>query len=184
MFTGSNLIFKDSRVDKLLLKHGYNNSVVFYSPIQIWLFLLVMLILQGAFFVFIWVFNTLLGRYLTSLYLLISYLLSAYLNNSFACTSSELIVVNPNFPFRKCRRYSLDEIEVIVIDKRKLWLLSVFGILGGGNYLELKVKGKKRRYFCVGLDTDACDENFTEKTIEELDQWLKRHGISTQYNLD
>ena len=152
MFSFGNINFKDSRVDKLLLKHGFNNYVVFYSPIQIWLFLLVMIIIQGAIFIFIWVINNQLGRYLTALYLLISYLFSAYLNNSFACTSSEFIVVNPNFPFRKCRRYRLDRIEAVVIDKKKLWLFSVFGIFGG-NYLEFQADGKTRRYFCIGLET-------------------------------
>ena len=64
-----------------------------------------------------------------------------------------------------------------------MWLLSLFGIFGG-NYLELIEEGKTRRYFCIGLETDAYDENFTEKTIEEFYQWLKRHGIITRYNLD
>jgi len=110
----------------------------------------------------------------------ISYLIAAYRNNSFVLTPTELIVINPNFPFKKVSKFSLDEITRIKIDEKKSMIVRLFAVLVD-YYVAIEYKGISKCFFCIGLHPDAFDENFTEDTLDDLYYALKNKGVETQF---
>lgn len=185
MFYGS-MRLRDKRVDKILGKAGYSNAEIFYSPIKstlVWISMLLLIGMPLVIGLFIKIFS---GAFLGGafLYILISYLLNAFLNNSFALSDDALIVINPNFPFRQLTVIPIDQVEKIEIDKAGwMWLFLAFAVTGN-NYLSVHTSRGGNVYFCVALEMDAYDENWTEKTIDDLHQCLKGKGIPVQFNLD
>ena len=179
-FTGA-LSIKDKRVDKMLLARNVTGADIYYSPIAIWFLLLV--ILAGINY---WlIFMLALSKYypLFLIYLAIGYVVSAYLNNSFALTQDTLIVVNPNFPFRQFKAYSLADIKQITIDKTKhRW--HYFFVIFSRNFVRIQTSQTSEKYFCVGLELDAFDENWTDKTMDTFHCKLIEKGVPTIFNLD
>jgi hypothetical protein len=170
--TGVSLKLDDKRVDKKLEKEGYHQSTIFYSPIQTWVLFIVMLSAtsipaNGGVFYLLFVFPI-----YTTIYFLVSYLFAAYLNNSFIITKDkkELLVINRNFPFYKFKTYQSADIETIRIDKAFFPFLSplIFFCIVFTHYVEIQTSTGKHRFYCVGLDTDCYDENWTERTLDDL----------------
>jgi hypothetical protein len=180
MLIGVSFNFKDKRVDKMLRSKGVIDADIYYSPIGIWL-MLWLLLLPSVWWLIYLLSSTVYGLLLLP-YLIISYLLNAHHNNSFAFHQDELIVINPNFPFRHMTTIDVKDIKSITIDTRKReWIL--WFILFGENYLLLETKDKTMKFYCSGLELDGFDENWTEKTIETLHMKLKEKGISTDFKL-
>ncbi|WP_028979860.1 hypothetical protein [Sporocytophaga myxococcoides] len=170
---------RDKRVDKIAAKHGYKNYEVFYSPLSIWLFftlyLLVLSLPVTLSFLEYWF-------YLPG-YLVLGYLISAYRNNSFILTEDVLVVINPNFPFRNFHCYKIESIQKVKIDTGKWSDFLIVFIQFGHNYIQINSEGKRRTYYCNGLDIDAYDENFTEKTLDDFSHRLSKKNILVDFNI-
>jgi hypothetical protein len=176
---------KDRRIDKYLEKKGYNlaECEMFYSPITGFLFYLLILI---AFTIPWCVFFPLLilkYPYYFLIYFTVQYLALAYLNNSYIITQQKLIVINPNFPFQKMKVYEFGEIENIKIDNSWLTLLTWIFLIFCSNYIEVHTTNKVHRFYSIFLNVDCCDENITEKTLDDFNDNLAKHNIATEFNL-
>jgi hypothetical protein len=180
MLIGVSFNLKDKRVDKMLRSKGVNDSDIYYSPIKTWLMIWFLLLPSGWWLIYILA-STVYGFILIP-YLGISYLLNAHHSNSFALHHDQLIVVNPNFPFRRVTTIDLKDIKLVTIDATKRKWLRAF-VLFGENYLLVTTKDHSRKFYCSGLELDGFDENWTEKTIEDLDTKLKEKGILTDLKL-
>ncbi len=175
--------FKDRRVDKTIQLHGYvtAESELFYSPILLsFFFLPVFALLLFPITV------ALVSNYpiYCAIYLIISYLQAAYLNNSFVISGKKLLVVNNNSPFRRCVAYDLKQVKIIKIDRSRFLRITWFFAQFGYNYVEVITENQVARYYCVGLEQDAYDENFTEKTMDDFHAALKQNNVATAFNLD
>ena len=171
--------FKGKGVEKLLNKKGYNNYELYFSPFSAWLYYLLLLSIAGfplTSYLFIY-WDFLLA------YFLFGFIISADLNHSFAITKNELIVINPNFPYKHITRYAWEDIKKIKIDRSK-WYLLLWIIFSGGNYIEIYGKNFKKRFFCVNLQIDCYDENITEKTMDDFVSALSGRNILIEFNLD
>jgi len=171
---------RDKRVDKMLQSIGRTHATVYYSPISIWLILL-MYFLPASFFIIH--FLTSIGQgWLLLAYGILSYLINGYHNNSFALQDRDLIAINPNYPFRRLSVISIDDIEQVEIDRGDRKWKYLF-LLFEDNYLSIKTKNTTYKFYCSGLEMDGFDEGSTEKTIEDLDNDLKQKGISTRMKI-
>ncbi len=180
MLIGVGFNLKEKRVDKILRAKGINDAEIYYSPITTWLIVWLLLLPSAWWFIYLLA-STVYG-FLLIPYLIISYLLNAHHNNSFAFHGDKLIVVNPNFPFRHVSTIDLMDIKLVTIDnKKRKWLLAF--VLVGENYLLIETKDSVQKFYCSGLELDGFDENWTEKTIEDLDTILKKKGIPTNFKL-
>lgn len=177
MFIGSNARYKDKRVDKILDGLGYDSYEIFYSPLVVSVTYLFMFLATGGYLIFFllgqWLFILVLS---VSIYACIFYLVAAYSNNSFAITSDKLIIVNPNFPFRKHVIIPLEVISSIYIGEHTTIWRSVI-LLFTNNYVDVRVGNNTTRYYCIGLEADAFDENLTEKTIEDFICELRKRNV-------
>ena len=144
----------DKRVDEIVKKLGHNAIETFYSPILAGLWYFALLLLTTAPFVvaIIWQFFEFQYEYFCYLgvFIVVSYLLNAFLNNNFILTNDKIIIINPNFPFKKQTIINVVDIERIIIDKSKwvrwsCWCLGVFG----GNHIEVTTKSGKHLFFCI-----------------------------------
>jgi hypothetical protein len=179
MLLGISAKTKDRRVNKIAKRLGYNNYEVFYSPIGNWLFfigyLMILALPVVIFFLTYW--------YWLLIYLALGCLFSAYLNNSFIIAEKELVVINPNFPFRRIRSFKIDRISKIKIDENKfLKILSIF-MITENNYIQIYSEEKKYKFYCSGLNIDAFDENFTEKTLNDFAYVLRDKEIIVEFEV-
>jgi hypothetical protein len=76
----------------------------------------------------------------------------------------------------------LNDILNVTIDTKKRKWPQAF-ILFSENYIEVTTRNKSQKFYCTGLELDSYDENWTEKTIEDLDSNLKEKGIPTDFKL-
>ena len=181
MFIGVGLKLKDKRVDKMLLVKNIISTDIFYSPISTWILLLLLILTSGWWLLYIFA-STKYGLLLIP-YFVISYLLNGYKSNSFALCNDNLIVINPNIPFRQITVINNSDIQLVTIDKTTRKWTKIF-LDFGENYLLIQTKDNTYKFNCAGLDLDAYDENWTEKTIDDLRHKLKEKGIKTLFNLD
>jgi hypothetical protein len=184
--TGLSAKTKDRRVDNILKKRGYDvaGCEIFYSPINIWLFFLGILFLVAIPFSWYLIRLAYMLPLYALLYFLVSYLIVAFLNNSFVLTATQLLIINPNFLFRKVISYDLKQISKIKIDSSKwLWLTVIFAHFGK-NYVEIASENKTQRFYCTMLEVDAYDENLTEKTMDDFQASLLKHNLSVEFNLE
>lgn len=183
--TGISFQMKDNRIEKRLIKEGFTDYEIFYSPIQSWVFLVSLITISsitcyGGIFALLWLYPI-----PTAIYVFASYLVAAFSNNSFAFTSNKLIIVNPNFPFRNIFYYDLKEISQIKIDKsRYLLALTFFSCVVNTNYIEISIQNKSKRFYCSSLDIDCYDENWTEKTLDDFYSSALGHNIKVFFNLN
>lgn len=175
--------FRDKRVDRALQRQGYVDADIFYSPIQGWLFWSSVMVIGGLYMVLplLWTVWPLVPSLL-----LLSYLFNGYRNNNFALTADRLIIVNPNFPFRKITSVDLSDIELVTIDRDNLsWVASLIVLAFGNNYVDVKTTNGTKRYYCAYLQQwDAHSRNLTEKSLDDFDKSLRKKGISTVFNPD
>lgn len=176
-----NLRVRDKRVNKMLTSRHLPDTDIYYSPLSSWILCLVLLLAGGLWIFFSQFFLQHYPWFL--LYPVIGYLIAAYLNTSFALTNDALIAVNPNFPFRKLKVYPLKDIQLVIFDETRFKGHYLFAIWGR-NYITIQTAQKKQRYYCVNLELDAFDENWTEKTIDSLHESLKDKGVPTSFKLD
>ena len=181
MLIGVSFKLKDKRVDKMLASRQLENAEIFYSPISSWLLVLLLIFSSAAWFLFY--IATWNYWYLIIPYFTISYLINAFLNNSFALYKDNLFIINPNFPFRRFQKIKRDDVNQITIDKiKRQWFLVFLAI--GGNYLSVDTTNRKFKFHCAGLDQDSFDENWTEKTIEDLRFKLDQNKFPTTYKIE
>jgi hypothetical protein len=181
MFFFGAMNLKDNRVDRMLAARGIESVDVYYSPIASWIYCLIMLI--GVTLPLFFQFDLLLFYPLFLIYPLSGYLVAGYLNNSFAITEKQIHIINPNFPFRQFKSYFLSEIELVTIDKTTMKWHHIFCVLGD-NYVAIKSGSNADKYFCAGLELDAFDENWTEKTIDTFDHTLRQKKVPVRFKLD
>lgn len=185
MFLTYSAKLQDKRVDHKLETMGYSlaDCEVFYSPIRGYLIYLGGLLLVIA--PFCWPFYTVIADYYIRflLYFTLVYLVLAYLNNSYALTEKQLIVINPNFPFRKVVVYDLASIQKVRIDHSKLrfilWVLLILGC----NYVEIYTTNQVQRFYSIFLEVDAYDENITEKTMSSFSNALHKRAVKVDMNI-
>lgn len=187
---GISFELRDQFVDKLLLKKGYKEAEIFYSPIACW-FVFLLFTITFSIPLFIYVIYIILTEipFTESLiyvliYFLLGYLLIAIFNKSFAVTKNELLIINAQFPFCKIRSYQFEEIKEVRISSSPL--LSKLGFIFAikGNFLQIKTRFSKRRYYCFFLDVDCFDENWTEKTLDDLHHKLMEKKVLVKFELD
>ncbi|HLP52332.1 MAG TPA: hypothetical protein VK154_15695 [Chitinophagales bacterium] len=171
----------DKRVDRMLQRRNITATAIYYSPITAWLVTLLLFLMYFGLALYLIVIS---GYYLyMAIYLILGYLVAARMNTSFAVTDSELIVVNPNFPFNRIEVIALSDIEHVTIDRtRSRWHYAF--LIFGDNYLLIKTKTSIMKYYCAGLELDAFDENWTELTIEDLHYALTKRGVGVTFNLE
>lgn len=174
---------RDKRVDQILLRKGYQDADIFYSPIGAWLTLFTGIIgtalLSTGFILMFWS----LWLLLLLPYIFIAYLLNAWHCCCFALVEGKCCVINANWPFQKFEVIELNDIESVTIDEQRSRWKSFFTLLSS-NYIEVKTAAGIKRYDCAYLQLDAFDENFTKQTIEDFQYALERSGIPVQMNLE
>jgi hypothetical protein len=116
------------------------------------------------------------------LYLILRYFVCAYLNNSFALSDTELIIINPNFPFQNLTKYRFEQISSIHISETANFFLFTF-LLFEQNYVKVNGLNPSKKHYCVSLNVDAYDENFTELTMNDFHDDLKTRGLSVDFKL-
>jgi len=176
----------DRKVDNIIYKAGFKNCEIFYSPIGVWLAGWIILFVLGGFSI-VDILNNYFSDFLSRkvitwllIYAGICYLIIVLFNRSFALTDKELLVVNSHFPFRKIDRFNLKGItEVKISTDRRLKYLMIFGLFHS-HYIEVKTKFQKKRFYCLFLDFDCHDENWTEKNLDDLEDSLKLKGVNTK----
>lgn len=190
------LQLKDKRIDKTLLKNGYDlkKCTIFYSPIKMYFIFLLMLFFAGGFyafyaFYFLYEFVALLTSFIGVIFIFLAYitislLLVFKLNNSVVLTDDELVIINPNFPFKKISKYRFRDIIGVKIDnyKRFTFLTFIF-LLFDSNFIQIKLKNQSKRYYCIFLNVDAFDENWTELTLDDLHYSLENKELNVEMKL-
>lgn len=172
----------DKRVDRILLRKGYQDANIFYSPIGVWLTLFTGFIgtaLLSTGFILMFCSPWLL---LLLPYIFIAYLLNAWHCCCFALVDGKCCIINPNWPFRSFEVIELDNIESVTIAERRTKWMMCFTLFHS-NYIEMKTENGKKRFYCAYLELDAYDENFTKQTIEDFQYALERSGVPVQMNL-
>jgi len=177
--------FKDKRVDKMLKKEKHHFSLIFYSPIKVYLFFLGLLLIGG--FPILWFglyFVWTNYKWALVIYIIFGYLFAAYLNNSIVISSKKIIMVNPNFPFRRIKVFNITAIrKVKIASDSHLKFIYIFGFLGT-NYIEVELSNEKKyRFYCAGLEIDCYDENQTELTLDDLHDALENRSVSVDFEL-
>lgn len=172
---------QDKRVNKIIARQGFKPEQVFYNPRGI-------LLLPLAYAAPVWGLLVYAGIPLifwSALWLLfyglLMYLVFAKRGNNFVLTGQDLVVINPNPPFRSLTVIALDTITGAVIDEEKKNRYGYIFFWSQGYYLELHRPGGKTRYYCAHLAPDAYDEGFTKHTLDDLGFALERKGVPTQF---
>ncbi|UZR99884.1 hypothetical protein [Chondrinema litorale] len=176
-------VIKDRRIEQILEKNGYNIKQVkiYYSPFSGWLVdLLILFILQLVIAIYLLPYKY-IYFYSTyfALYIIASYLISAFLNNSFVTTKTELIVINPNFPFQKFTSYSTINIQQVSIGNSKWKYLNWLFLQFSGNYIQIVDKKKSTKYFCTSLALDAWDDNLAQRSVDSFLSHFQKMNVST-----
>lgn len=176
---------KDRRVDGILKGMGLNSSdcEIFYSPIAGFLFyflILIAFVIPIFFLTPVVIFNY---PYHFLIYATAKYLILAYMNNSYVIYHKQLIVINPNFPFRSVKIYEIDQIEKIVINNRLSFFTWVF-LIFCPNYIEVHSNRKTQRFYSIYLEEDYFDENITEKTLDDFNSALNKMHVPTDFHLN
>ncbi len=174
----SGIKIKDNRVDRLIKNSGFNPDKfrIYYSPITIiWYDFILLVLVSGIILV---IYQTLISMLIyLPVYSIITYSLGAKLNNSVAVSDKLIIIVNPNFPFRKILVYYVDNIDFIEIKHSLFRFLMWPFFIFTGNNINISSKGKYERYYCTSLELNVYDENFTKLDLDDLISHLRRLGI-------
>lgn len=186
---GISFEFTDKRVDKLIKKQGFKDSEIFYSPLNVWLALCGFLLVISIPFMLEFLFNF-FSKYsvlekiiIASIYPLFCYVIVMIYNRSFAITDKELLIINSHFPFSSVKSFNLDEIsEVKISHDKKLQFLLFFGFFQT-NYIQVKINDQELRFYCLFLDVDCYDENFTKKTLDDLAQSLHQKMVNVSLEI-
>lgn len=176
-------VIKDRRIEPILEKKGYNIKQVkiYYSPFSSWLIdLLILFILQLVIAIYLLPYKY-IYFYVTyfAFYVIVSYLFTAFLNNSFVTTKTELIVINPNFPFQKFITYKISDIKEVSVGSSKWKYLNWLFLQFSGNYIQIVDNKKSDRFFCTSLALNAWDDNLAQKSIDSFLGNFQQMNVST-----
>ncbi|MEL6943496.1 MAG: hypothetical protein AAFO82_12570 [Bacteroidota bacterium] len=187
--TGFSLELGDKRVNKIILNKGFKESEIFYSPISVWftfwILLSVITIPMALEFLFHYFseFSFPRGMLFIGIYILLCYVIIVILNRSFAITEKEFLIINSHFPLQTLQSFEFEEIEEIKISSDwKLKFMIIFGLFYT-NYVQVKTKDGRKRFYCLFLDFDCYDENWTEKTLDDLYKDLCLKGLNVNMPL-
>lgn len=182
MFLFGQMNIKDQRIDKMLAQNGIPEAVIFYSPVQVWLYLILMGLSTGI-GIFVTALTSLWLLSLILVYLSVSYLLYINCSHSFALTGDTLYILNPSRPFRRFEALPLEKIHAVTLGEDKSsWLRQVF-IWSDVNFLQVASDKGIAKYPCIGLELDAFDENFTAKTLDDLRYSFELRNIPVIWHL-
>lgn len=166
----------------MLARNGIAEAGIFYSPVQVWLYIILMMTTAGIYVVFA-ARSSLTVAALVLVYRSVSYLLYTRCSNSFAVRHDTLYIINPSHPFRKFKVCALKDIRAVTFDEdKKTWINRIF-LLGSCNDLLVETGEGIYKYACAGLDLDAFDEGFTEKNLDDLRYHLEGKGLRVNRNL-
>ena len=192
MLIGGSMNLRDKRADRMLQSATNAHCEIFYSPIQGWVVfwgLLGMAFLGGGSVLFILLVQY-IGDYILPiilsipLYFFAGYLIAGKLNNSFAIAAEGVWIINPNWPWRKGEFIVWKSIEKIKIGENKKYFLARFFGMSELNYLEIKTGDRLTTFYCAGLGIDCFDENFTEKTLDDLKMTLEKKELKIEWTID
>lgn len=171
---------KDRRVDKMLASGGYNTNDIYYSPISEWLAIVFFILLNICIPLVAFIATSYHSLWVL-FYVTIAYLTIAKQNNSFALFEDQLIVINPNFPFRKLTIYENRNIHTVTMDATKFgWSMLFPG--SGGHYVLIETNDQIHKYHCSGLDLEPYEDT-SEKTIDELSERLQEKGVVVDFRI-
>lgn len=173
-------MLKDKRVDKMSAAKGITQGKMFYSPISMWFTTAALFI--GSLAMCGLIFGILFNKELLLLFLLylaLSFLVTSKLSHSFVITDETLIVINPNYPFRRWVVFQKKEIKKVVINHSHHGWYYLFLVMEQ-NYVIIETQDTTEKYYCVGLLEDTFDENYTEKTLDDLGDALLADKIDTE----
>ena len=183
----SAITFTDPKVKDMVPARDFAQGQVFYSPLRIWYFFLGMVLLgfDTVDMLCLAFPESLLLLLLLPPYVALSIRVMASLNHHFVLTDRALWVVNTSPWRRSARRIALAEIQAVRIGshrkmRRWAWLFLVVG----SNFVELKVSGSWQRFYCVHLEEDCFDENWTALNLDDLFLALQRRGLEVQMDLE
>lgn len=174
----------DKRVVKIISNNGIKKSEIFHSPISVWLsfWAIILLMVTPIPMIFVLLYEHFLEssfqiRILVMLICLLAvYTFIAIFNRSFAITKKEFLVINSHFPFGSLKRFKLDEISDVKISSDwKLKALIIFGFRS--NYVQIRIKNQKKKFYCLFLDVDCFYEGLTEKCLDDLAKSLRRKHV-------
>ncbi len=172
---------KDKRVDKILVALGYDTYEIFYSPMMFPVIgTLLILWVGGGYAIFIcypqW---QLFLIVILGLWSCIYYLVSACRSNNFAITSDALVIVNPNFPFKKYNIIPLESITNVNIGEYTSNWRKLLFLLFLNNYIDVQRGNQTTRYYCIWLEADCWEGSFNDKTIDDFASELQRRNVKT-----
>jgi len=177
MLAGKGKYFKDARVERILEQHGVRSHRIFFSPIKIWVIYLFVICCMGigllmTFWEQLISLNVLWGIMIACLL----YVPAAYVHNSFVMDQGKLWVVNPNFPFRSCESFLLEDIQHAEIwTETRLKFLEI--LLLEPSFLGIQTAERRRRFYCSSLERDSFEGANTKLTLDDLGPEFKRHNI-------
>ena len=183
--------FRSRQVDALFQQAGYSGNDIYYSSIKTWFIWAPLSLVFVSFFAIDFFpsasafFDFAISHWLFLLsYFVITYVFSAFVNNNFALTCRDLMIANPNFPFRRQMSIPYEDIEAVKIDRLKAPLI-LFFIIGsfGRNYIEIRTSAITRRFYCFNLPQyyDYGPDSGI-KTIDEIAMALQHQGIAVTFN--
>ncbi|MEM7654925.1 MAG: hypothetical protein AAF399_02255 [Bacteroidota bacterium] len=111
----------------------------------------------------------------------LSYVFAAKCHWSFAITENDLWIINPSFPFRSIQSVLIAEITQLTL-KRSYpgWILSPFGLFGVKEF-RLQTESFRKKLLFTGLNLDAYDESWTEKTLDDFHHTLVKRGVRVEF---
>ena len=186
---GFSLELGDRRVDKIISKNGFKKSEIFYIPVSVWFIYWIMLSIVSVpmtlevLFNYFSKFSFQRALLFALIYVFTCCLIVIFLNRSFAIADKEFLVINSHFPFGSLKRFKFEEISEIKISSDwKLKILIIFGLFYS-NYVQVKIKNQKKKFYCLFLDVDCHDENWTEKTLDDLERSLKLKDVNVKMEI-
>jgi hypothetical protein len=174
----------DKRVDKILLENGYllKQCEIFYSPIQVGIFYFLILFITtipySLFFL-----NEYKYLPYSLIYGILWYLFYSYSNNSFVISGNQLLVINPNFPFKKLSIHDFEQVQNITIDNTNFGFIGILFLSFENNFVKISTKDYTKKYYCLGLELNSFDENVTEKDLDDFHNSLQKIPINLTFNL-
>lgn len=179
--TGFSLDLEDKRVDKILLDRGFKESEIYYSPMKV---LLVFWIMMVSIMIPLF-FEILFHYFTTALIIFFTYLMFCYLyigifNRSFALTDKEFLVINSHFPFDGLRSFRYEDISELRISSgwELIFPMIFISLNFRTNYVQIKTTNHKKKFYCLFLDVDCFDENWTKRNLDDLHGSLRQKGIN------
>lgn len=178
---------KDKRIDREVIKLGHSpeECEMFYSPIAVWLMHLGLLLTMVGLLTYPMVMHSPVAILVVLCWFCLGYLFSARLNYSFVLTPRQILAINPNFPFRKRIVCDFKDITCIRIARPPFrHRVLILFMIAGGKFVQIHTNTQVHTCYCIELRLDALDENFTDKSLDDLYVSLKNKGLSVEFQLD